>query len=50
MSPGGRIWQYIKFLLLSLITLGSYPIYFWVTRQYEVVELLTDIRDELRKK
>tara|TARA_Y100000994_G_C15474309_1_gene352506 strand:- start:187 stop:345 length:159 start_codon:yes stop_codon:yes gene_type:complete len=49
MKAGQRIWQYIKFFLLTLITLGFYPIYFWITRQYEVVELLTEIRDELKK-
>jgi len=33
-----------------LITLGIYPLYFYVTRQEETNELLKEIRDELRRR
>ena len=49
MNAFQRLWQFIKFMLLALVTFGFYPLYFWYTRQYEVVKLLTDIRDELKK-
>ena len=43
------MWHFIRFLLLSLITFGIYPLYFYVTRQEETNELLKEIRDELRR-
>ena len=44
------MWHFIRFLLLSLITFGTYPLYFYVTRQEETNELLKEIRDELRRR
>jgi NADH:ubiquinone oxidoreductase subunit 4 (subunit M) len=44
------MWHFIRFLLLSLITFGIYPLYFYVTRQEETNELLKEIRDELRRR
>jgi len=44
-----RIGNFIIFLILSILTLGIYPLYFFVTRQQENTELLKEIRDELQK-
>jgi len=44
------MWPFIKFLLLSLITFGVYPLYFYVTQQERTNELLEEILDELKKK
>lgn len=44
-----RIGNFIIFLILTVITLGVYPLYFFVTRQQENTELLIEIRDELKK-
>ena len=45
-----RLGNFIIFLILTIITIGIYPLYFFVTRQQENTELLTEIRDELVKK
>ena len=42
-----RIGNFVVFLVLTLITLGIYPLYFYVTRTQENISLLEDIRDEL---
>ena len=44
-----RIGNFIIFLILSVVTLGIYPLYFFVTRQQENTELLKEIRDEIKK-
>ena len=44
-----RLGNFIFFLILTAITLGIYPLYFFVTRQQENTELLKEIRDELQK-
>jgi len=44
-----RLGNFIFFLILTVITLGIYPLYFFVTRQQENTELLKEIRDELKK-
>ena len=44
-----RLGNFIIFLVLTLITLGLYPLYFFVTRQQETVSLLEEIRDELKR-
>ena len=44
-----RLGNFLLFLVLSLITLGLYPLYFFVTRQQETVSLLEEIRDELKR-
>ena len=44
------MWHFIKFLLLSVITFGIYPLYFYVTRQERTHELLEEILDKLNKK
>ena len=45
-----RLGNFIIFLVLTIITLGFYPLYFFVTRQQENTELLKEIRDELQKR
>ena len=45
-----RLWRFIRFIFLSIITLGLYSFYFWVTRIEEQSKLLTEIRDELKNK
>ena len=45
-----RIGNFIIFLILSVLTLGIYHLYFFVTRQQENTELLKDIRGELQKR
>lgn len=44
-----RLGNFVIFLILTVITLGIYPLYFFVTRQQENTELLKEIRDELKK-
>ncbi len=44
------MWHFIRFLLLSLITFGIYPLYFYVTRQEETNELLKEMLVELRRR
>ena len=44
-----RFGNFIIFLILSILTLGIYPLYFFVTRQQENTELLKEIRDELQR-
>ena len=44
-----RIGNFIIFLILSVVTLGIYPLYFFVTRQQENTELLKEILDEIKK-
>ena len=45
-----RLGNFIIFLILTVITLGIYPLYFFVTRQQANTELLKEIRDELQKR
>lgn len=45
-----RLGNFVIFLILTVITLGIYPLYFFVTRQQENTELLKEIRDELQKR
>ena len=44
------MWHFIKFLLLSLITFGIYPLYFHVTRQEKTNDLLEEILEKLKEK
>jgi NADH:ubiquinone oxidoreductase subunit 4 (subunit M) len=48
MAP--RRGNFIIFLILCILTLGIYPLYFFVTRQQENTELFKEIRDELQKR
>jgi NADH:ubiquinone oxidoreductase subunit 4 (subunit M) len=45
-----RRGNFIIFLILCILTLGIYPLYFFVTRQQENTELFKEIRDELQKR
>ena len=42
-----RIGNFVVFLVLTIVTLGIYPLYFYVTRTQENIGLLSEIRDEL---
>ena len=44
-----RLGNFLIFLVLAIITIGLYPLFFFVTRQQETVELLKDIKEELKK-
>ena len=44
------MWHFIKFLLLSLVTFGIYPLYFYVTRQEKTNDLLEEILEKLKEK
>ena len=46
---GSRIGNFIIFLILSVLTLGIYPFYFHVTRQQETIDVLNEIKDELKR-
>jgi len=48
-NMAARIGNFIIFIILTIFTLGLYPLYFMVTRQQEQVELLRDIKDALEK-
>jgi len=39
-----RLGNFIFFLALTIVTFGIYPLYFFVTRQQEMIVLLTDIK------
>ena len=41
--------NFIIFIFFTIITLGLYPLFFFVSRQQETVELLKAIKEELRK-
>ena len=44
-----RLGNFLIFVVLTIITIGLYPLVFFVTRQQETVELLKDIKEELKK-
>ena len=44
-----RLGNFLIFVILTIITIGLYPLFFFVTRQQETVELLKDIKEELKK-
>jgi len=44
-----RIANFIVFLLLTLLTLGLYPVYFWITLTKERNELLEKILVQVSK-
>ena len=44
-----RLGNFLIFVVLTIITIGLYPLFFFVTRQQETVELLKEIKEELKK-
>jgi len=46
---GQRLWFFIIFLLLTLITFGIYPLYLFLTRFNEMHVALEQTRDEVYK-
>mgnify|MGYP006108565031 CR=1 FL=1 len=56
MSSWSRIGMFLKYLILTIFTIGFYPFYFWISRQQDTIDLLViqnkyleDIRDEIGK-
>lgn len=49
MSGAEKFGQFMIFLLLTIITLGIYPLYWGVINTKEIVVLLKDIREEVRR-
>lgn len=45
-----KLGSFLLFLLLTVVTIGIYPLWFYVTKQEETNELLKQIRDELRRR
>ena len=50
MNFSQKFGSFLLFLLLTIVTVGIYPLWFYVVRQEETNELLRQIRDELRRK
>ena len=44
-----RLGNFLIFIVLTIITIGFYPLFFFVTRQQETVELLKEINEKLKK-
>jgi hypothetical protein len=44
-----RIGNFLIFIILTIITIGLYPLFFFVSRQQEMVEVLKEIKEELQK-
>ncbi len=47
MSFADRLMSFFVFLFLTVITLGTYPIYFYITTKREEIALLGQINDKL---
>lgn len=47
MSFGQRLLSFLVFLLLTVCTLGTYPLYFYITTKREEIALLRQINDKL---
>lgn len=45
-----RLGNFLIFVLLCIVTVGIYPLYFYVTRTQEQNELLAEILAELKNK
>ncbi len=48
-KPVNKILVFLKYVLLSILTLGIYPFYFYVIRTEMNNKLLTDILTEIKK-
>lgn len=48
MSFGDRLGHFVIFVVLTILTLGIYPLYFMVSTTRENNKLLKEIRDALR--
>ena len=49
MSSAEKFGKFIIFMLLTIITVGIYPLYFSITMWQECNSLLREIRDKLDK-
>lgn len=50
MNFSERLGSFLVFAAFTILTLGLYPMWFYVVRQEENNKLLKQIRDELRRK
>ena len=48
-KPLNKILVFLRYVLLSILTLGIYPFYFYVVRAEMNNKLLTDILTEIKK-
>ena len=48
-KPVNKILVFLRYVLLSILTLGIYPFYFYVIRAEMNNKLLTDILTEIKK-
>jgi hypothetical protein len=46
---GHRLTTFLLFVILTVITVGLYPLYFWITQTKEQTLLLKEIRDKMAK-
>ena len=44
-----KILVFLRYILFSIVTLGIYPFYFYVTRTELHTKLLSEMLDELKK-
>jgi len=44
-----RLGYFLIFIFLTMITIGLYPLFFFVTRQQETLEILREINEELKE-
>ena len=44
-----RLEAFVKFIIFTIITLGLYIPFFWITRQQETIDLLSEINQEVKK-
>ena len=49
-SFGKRFSRFLIFVLLTVVTIGFYPIYFYVSRTEEQNQLLDNILQELQRR
>ena len=47
-SIGNRLGNFVIFVVLAIVTIGLYPLYFWVTRVEEQNALLGEILSEIK--
>jgi len=44
-----RLGYFLIFIFFTIINIWLYPLFFFVTRQQETVEILREINEELKK-
>ena len=49
MTFSSRLGNFVIFIVLTVLTLGLYPIYFWITQMKTQTEMLVEIVRLLQK-